>query len=466
MRIDNVFRLLSLAACIACGESRDASTTKGVASEESKKNANDLLDPHDRKLQYKYSYHYGYGPYYETGEPTPRPTHKPTPYPSPRPTPLPTHKPSPMPTPYPSPRPTPQPTHIPTMMPTKHPTPAPIPLPTRVPTPNPTPEPTPIPTIHPTPRPTESPTCEPSPTPTNLPTPNPTPFPTHTPTPRPTHFPTLNPTRQPTNEPTKNPTKAPSENPTEEPSMNPTISSSFSSTDCQSITDIICQSDNLSEFCSLLRDTGFDQILDICFGQNKYTVFAPSNFAVRRFRSLLQRNSLTNNFLVAFGISGVNNNMQNNNPAALQDDITKILREFVSYHIATRSLRVRDLNCGGSLAMVDFFSTQTRCIGGTRPPAGQSGTCNPATYLPTFLWRNVQAGNGVIHVLSSVMIPSPDGNRNTCSKFLPSVSSSPSSLPSSSPSSSPSLSSSPSSLPSSLPSSSPTITSSWSSTAP
>eukprot|EP00532_Pseudo-nitzschia_australis_P001403 CAMPEP_0168181524 /NCGR_PEP_ID=MMETSP0139_2-20121125/11278_1 /TAXON_ID=44445 /ORGANISM="Pseudo-nitzschia australis, Strain 10249 10 AB" /LENGTH=415 /DNA_ID=CAMNT_0008102137 /DNA_START=66 /DNA_END=1314 /DNA_ORIENTATION=+ len=307
MRVHNIFRLLSLASFIACGEAAVDVGQTGLAKET---DADKSTTPKDRTLQYSYSgYAYQYGPYYAvTGLPTPQPTHKPTPFPTPRPTPLPTHKPSPMPTPYPSPRPTPEPTHKPTMRPTKHPTPGPIPLPTRLPTPNPTPQPTPVPTIHPTPRPTESPTCKPTLFPTTHPTPLPTPFPTSIPTPGPTHPPTIspssNPTITPSGEPSENPTNSeePSENPTnsEEPSENPTVSeepseepsyassfySSFDSSNfCgETLTDIICAPRNrgsLGNFCDLLRETGLDETLNHC--QGRYTVFAPSNGAIQRF---------------------------------------------------------------------------------------------------------------------------------------------------------------------------------------
>lgn len=401
MRALNICRLLSLAIFLNHGEASDAVELDGKEVKD------------ERELQFVPQYDWLYWDNYDytnTAEPTPRPTFRPTPYPSPRPTPLPTHKPTYRPTHYPSPRPTPHPTHKPTPRPSKRPTGPPIPQPTRKPTPNPTPDPTPMPTLHPTPQPTGHPTMEPSPTPSERPTPIPTAFPTPRPTRRPTPLPTLRPTENPSgDEPSEFPTETsePSEVPTEseEPSENPTTSDSggCDGTDLQTIYQIVCDDMNVltvGTLCEEIKARGLEFELNDC--DRQLTLFAPSNDAFEKFFIRYNDDFFENeeNFE-----SFINNNIIADGQRKLQFDAFRniLMTRVLLYNVADGVSLSRDLTCEGKVAMILGGTTETKC--NDDKVEGQKGTCNKETSV--FRQTDVIAANGVIHLITEVLVPSP-----------------------------------------------------------
>jgi len=412
MRALNICRLLSLAIFLNHGEASDAVELDGKEVKD------------ERELQFVAQYEWMYWDTYDytnTAEPTPRPTFRPTPYPSPRPTPLPTHKPTYRPTHYPSPRPTPHPTHKPTPSPTKRPTGPPVPQPTRKPTPNPTPDPTPMPTLHPTPQPTRHPTMEPSPTPSERPTPIPTAFPTPRPTRRPTPLPTLRPTENPSgDEPSEFPTETsePSEVPTEteEPSENPT---SFTSTNefarcpngLRTIYQVVCSDVNvntLGTLCREINELGLDLELNDCNLQ--LTLFAPSNFAFDIFFRAYDDEFFASedNFESFFGNGGILVRSDGERKLQADSEFFRIafMRNVLFYNIANGAFYLEDLICDGDVTMyVGTGETQTKCNDAQDVFVGQEGTCNDI--VSRFRQPDVNVANGVIHLMTGVLVPSP-----------------------------------------------------------
>lgn len=452
MRALNIYQLLSLAIFLSHGEASDA------VEQEGKK-----LNKDERKLQYGYNNPYQSWEYWDqydyaqTAEPTHPPTFKPTPYPTPRPTPLPTEKPTYMPTHYPTPRPTPHPTHKPTPRPTRAPTGDPVPRPTRKPTPNPTPDPTPMPTLHPTPKPTDMPTMEPSPSPSERPTPIPTAFPTPRPSRRPTPLPTTapptrNPTPRPTPEPTAN--EAPSEEPTEtsepseeptetsEPSENPTSITTFSGSETlsfngesngQSILDIVCDDMNtnvLGDFCDAITEFGLES--ELGDSNRRLTLFAPNNQAFDTFFDYFNDNFFSDDS--NFPLLPIGNVVLDPNARKLpvDQDFKKTLMETIlMYHVRGDGVfRYQDLTCGGTVAMKRGGSTTTVCdTNGNGAVVAQNGTCNglPPRFaglprlpgLPRLDQFNIPGANGLIHVVTNVLIPSPNSTRAGCEQIGP-----------------------------------------------
>lgn len=389
------------------------------------------MDEHGRKLYFGWQYwdqHYQYNPYHHTAQPTPRPTFVPTPFPSPRPTPNPTYKPTYMPTAYPSPRPTPIPTAKPSPRPTKKPTAHPIPLPTRKPTPNPTPNPTPSPTIRPTPTPTRCPTATPTESPTERPTPEPTPLPSRSPT----EVPTATPSEEPTFTP--EPSEVESEEPTEtfEPSANPTAENSFSGSNTasyasgcdgeQTLYDIICAPANgnvLGDLCTEVQDLGLQALLDDC--TRRLTIFAPINQAFSTFFNYFNDNffSDTSNYpLLSFGDIVRSGTRKGRNLDEDEKYRDKVVEDILRYHVIHDIVRRDDLECLGSGRFINMLArgtTETKCdplaLGSL---VGQSGTCNAPTALPLFSQMDIFAGNGIMHVITNVMLPSPNNTIAGC----------------------------------------------------
>ena len=91
------------------------------------------------------------------------------------------------------------------------------------------------------------------------------------------------------------------------------------------------------------------------------------------------------------------------------------------YQIAPGLHTRADLNCFNEpLIMYSRGSSFTVCdelTGSEGSVIGQSGTCNrPGTDggVPRFDTSDVAAGNGLIHVVSNVLVPSPDGTIKGC----------------------------------------------------
>lgn len=415
MRALNICRLLSLAIFLNHGEASDAVELDGKEVKD------------ERELQFVPHYDWLYWDNYDytnTAEPTPRPTFKPTPYPSPRPTPLPTHKPTYRPTHYPSPRPTPHPTHKPTPRPSKRPTGPPIPQPTRKPTPNPTPDPTPMPTLHPTPQPTGHPTMEPSPTPSERPTPIPTAFPTPRPSRRPTPLPTLNPTGNPSgDEPSEFPTETsePSEVPTEteEPSENPTESTSdfgrCDGTNLSSIYQIVCAEINVNTLgilCEEVNARGLEFELNNC--DRQLTLFAPSNAAFETFFDKYDDDFFENeeNFETYSNSDIILSRSDGERKLQLKNFKNIFMTDVLLYNVANGVFQSQSLACNGDVTMSSGSgTTETKCNTG-QDVVGQRGTCN--NRLSRFRQTDVKAANGVIHLITEVLVPSPTTASGGC----------------------------------------------------
>lgn len=391
------------------------------------------MDEHGRKLYWGWQYwdqHYQYNPNHHTAQPTPRPTFVPTPFPTPRPTPNPTYKPTYMPTAYPSPRPTPHPTARPSPRPTKNPTNHPIPLPTRKPTPNPTPNPTPSPTLRPTPTPTKCPTHTPTESPTHNPTHAPTDLPSASPTPAPTATPSEEPTFTP--EPTEEESEEPTE--TTEPSANPTSFTSFSGSYTDSFAsgcdgtptlyDIICAASNanvLGELCTEVQAQGLQSTLEDC--NRRLTIFAPINTAFDTFFNYFNDaffSDPSNYPLQSIGDIVLDpSTIPSNRELQVNEDFRNSLVEHVlAYHIVNGIVTRSDLECLGTgrfINMLSLGTTETKCdIQAQGSLIGQSGTCNAPDFTPLFGQVDIQTGNGIMHVITQVMLPSPNATIAGC----------------------------------------------------
>jgi len=352
-------------------------------------------------------------------------------YPVPAPVTTPTPEPTLRPTLRPTPDPTPRPTFT-TFPPTKNPTPDPTPLPTRRPTPfpthTPTKKPTPQPTFAPTPIPTSPPTATPTSFPTATPTAVPTPVPTARPSPRPTPRPTEEPTDSPTvsQEPSEDPTgsEEPSESPTstDEPSEMPSESPSFSSFPTGtpvlfSLAEIICDPQNNDLFnvlCNIITQLPdlerflngnarrqLEESRGLAAGSSTFTVFAPTDKAFGRVNLDIEVDLLSTNFT---------------------SEEKSYLKRTIQYHIiGNNSVKTFvDLECNSKLQTMNSDRIQVRCFTNARQILNKFmvgersmafGAADADFILSTFdakiISRDVEASNGILHVVNNVLVPTP-----------------------------------------------------------
>mmetsp|Transcript_20841 Transcript_20841/g.49484 ORF Transcript_20841/g.49484 Transcript_20841/m.49484 type:complete len:383 (+) Transcript_20841:662-1810(+) len=143
-------------------------------------------------------------------------------------------------------------------------------------------------------------------------------------------------------------------------------------TNCSSITEIACETEGFETLCELVGLAGLDNALD----SGTWTVFAPTNEAFD-----------------ALG-DDVISSLENN---------TDSLVNILTYHaVVDEVLLSTDLNCTGPVAMANGKNSRTVCVG---DDIFQKGIGNPRTDMPQILAVDITACNGVVHVVSEVMLP-------------------------------------------------------------
>ncbi|KAL7563122.1 hypothetical protein ACA910_012305 [Epithemia clementina (nom. ined.)] len=144
--------------------------------------------------------------------------------------------------------------------------------------------------------------------------------------------------------------------------------------DCSyNIADLVCQKRELTTLCRVLHDTGLDLVLNK--DQDEYTLFAPTNGAFAKL------------------------------PAAKAPrDLDGALNILLFHAVAGSVYYASDLNCTQLLTMANGKNSRTVC----RKQEGrvfQKGGGNNRQKMPEIIEANLNACNGVVHVVDQVMLP-------------------------------------------------------------
>ncbi|GAB5534341.1 MAG: fasciclin domain-containing protein [Rubricoccaceae bacterium] len=134
----------------------------------------------------------------------------------------------------------------------------------------------------------------------------------------------------------------------------------------QSLTEVVADADDLTVFATLLSAANLTAALDL---EETFTVFAPSNEAFAAFP--------------AGTVEGL-----------LAPDRNHELVALLSHHIVPGRLASSDLRSGQTLRTVGGTTLQVRTTNGILQIHG-------ATMIAT----NVEAGNGLLHVMDTVLTP-------------------------------------------------------------
>jgi len=148
------------------------------------------------------------------------------------------------------------------------------------------------------------------------------------------------------------------------------------------LADVACSVNDLSILCKALRITGLDDVVDD--KETDFTVFAPTNKA---FQQLL-------------GCHTCDNTLRHLD----RDTLTDILLFHV---VVNRVIKFDDLKCNRRITMANEETTKTVCSSHRLDPFGkaQKGPGNPDNDLPVIVIKNVEACNGIAHVVDEVILP-------------------------------------------------------------
>ena len=128
--------------------------------------------------------------------------------------------------------------------------------------------------------------------------------------------------------------------------------------------DLACDDKRFSTLCTLIAEYGLADDLS----SGLWTIFAPTNDAF-------------------------------NSAPPLKDDITFILTEHV---IANAMITAEDLVCTEKTEMANGKKTRTVCKNGV---TYQKGSGNSDEVRPEIIETNIEACNGIIHVVDQVILP-------------------------------------------------------------
>jgi len=147
------------------------------------------------------------------------------------------------------------------------------------------------------------------------------------------------------------------------------LSGAVAEESCKTINEIVCS--DYKNFCGLISATGTEAEFD----QNKLTVFVPTDGAVSSmdFLTTLDNEKLT---------------------------------EVVLYHVHEKELPTDKMECYAgynTISMASGKDSRTVCV--DEIPAFQKGGANAKERRPAFVTTNIEACNGLIHVLDTVMLP-------------------------------------------------------------
>ena len=142
---------------------------------------------------------------------------------------------------------------------------------------------------------------------------------------------------------------------------------------CQTIYEIACGTDGLENFCGLIQALELQDELD---GQGSLTVFAPINEAISSM-----------DFVT--------------------DD--EKLREIILFHVHDGALFTDEMECegeGGSNLLRMASGKDSRTICEKFVPIFQKGGGNSDDNKPRMVVSDIEACNGVVHMVDKVMLPS------------------------------------------------------------
>lgn len=147
---------------------------------------------------------------------------------------------------------------------------------------------------------------------------------------------------------------------------------SFSALPCVfgSTAELVCRVSTLSTLCAFITQSVLQRTLD----EGNWTIFAPTN---RAFFSLGDR------------IAEIYDNPD-------------VLSDVILYHAVNDVLYSDSLPCAATLEMANGQTSTTECQDGT---IYQKGEENSFATMPKIVARNINACNGVIHIVDEVMIP-------------------------------------------------------------
>lgn len=144
------------------------------------------------------------------------------------------------------------------------------------------------------------------------------------------------------------------------------------------IAELICKGGRTSTLCSLLALTDLDEVFLSESNETDFTVFAPSNQAFDRLGA----------DTVAF---------------LLQPSQSATLTDIVLFHVSDEgAFNSTDLDCTSLLSMLNGKDSRTKCIGTSKY---QSGGGNTPDSQPAIVIPDVEACNGMVHIVDNVMLP-------------------------------------------------------------
>lgn len=151
---------------------------------------------------------------------------------------------------------------------------------------------------------------------------------------------------------------------------------------CRSVQEVICNTNSFQNFCDALDYSGLDEKLDR--DTPHYTVFVPSNSAWREFYNECDVDDF-------------------------EDFSLNTLKDLLLYHIHQDDIIDRDDledRCGELLEMKNGGDTRTKCEEDDSNNIYQKGDRNPEDDKPRIISFDIDACNGIVHVLNRVMLPS------------------------------------------------------------
>ena len=143
---------------------------------------------------------------------------------------------------------------------------------------------------------------------------------------------------------------------------------------CASIAEIACDSDNFSTLCLAINAAGLYETLH---GPGLFTLFAPTDQAFE--------------------------NLPEGTLDGLLQDIPA-LTDILEFHTVPSKVTSRGLKCSRGIPMFNGQKSHTVCRKGK---VFQKGRGNSDNTLPQIIDFNMRACNGVVHMVSEVMLPSP-----------------------------------------------------------
>jgi uncharacterized surface protein with fasciclin (FAS1) repeats len=142
---------------------------------------------------------------------------------------------------------------------------------------------------------------------------------------------------------------------------------------CSTIAEIACSTAGFGTLCTAVKAANLDDVLG---GKDTFTVFAPTD--------------------QAFG------DLPHGTLEALLND-KKALTDILLFHaVAGKKVYSKDLECTHTIEMANGKESRTVCRG---KGVFQKGAGNPRKNMPRITSTDIEACNGLIHVINGVMLP-------------------------------------------------------------